>query len=300
MKSTIKQINADLPKETIKSYANNETTSSISLYLKEIGKYPVLTPDEEKKLAKRIANGDKIAREEFINSNLRLVVHIAKKYRNVKLDLDLLDLIQEGNLGLLKAVEMFDYTKNIKFSTYATWWIKRTILRAMVNNGDVIRLPVHLKERVLKYQVFQNNFYKNNGREATYIEVAEAMRLSQEEVKKIEAYVYHTISLNLPVKFEDDSGDELGDFIKDNNLTPEELSIRKSNREFLDVLISKSHLSEMETVVLKMRYDTDNDELKTLEYVAKKVGKSKERIRQIESKAIKKMKVRALIDEKRY
>lgn len=264
------------------------STSAISLYLKEIGQYPVLTPVEEQKLAKKIANSDNLAKEKFINSNLRLVVSIAKKYITDKLDF--LDLIQEGNLGLLKAVEMFDYSKRYKFSTYATWWIKQAILRAIANKGNSIRVPVHIQELINKYQSLQSNFYKGNMRYATDYEISIEMKISINEIKEVKSFIYSTVSLHTPISFENDA--ELGDFIKDGNLTPEEMIIN-SKKEALNVLISNSNLTEMEESVIRLRFDFVHDEFNTLKNVSKKLGITQERVRIIESKAMKKLRITA-------
>lgn len=270
------------------------STSAISLYLKEIGQYPVLTPVEEQKLAKKIANGDNLAKEKFINSNLRLVVSIAKKYITDKLDF--LDLIQEGNLGLLKAVEMFNYSKGYKFSTYATWWIKQAILRAIANKGNSIRVPIHIQALINKYQSLQSNFYKDNMRYATDYEISIEMKISINEIKEVKSFIYSTVSLHTPISFENDA--ELGDFIKDGNLTPEEMIIN-SKKEALDVLISNSNLTEMEESVIRLRFDFVHDEFNTLKNVSKKLGITQERVRIIESKAMKKLRITAKMKYKK-
>lgn len=270
------------------------STSAISLYLKEIGQYPVLTPVEEQKLAKKIANGDNLAKEKFINSNLRLVVSIAKKYITDKLDF--LDLIQEGNLGLLKAVEMFNYSKGYKFCTYATWWIKQAILRAIANKGNSIRVPIHIQALINKYQSLQSNFYKDNMRYATDYEISIEMKISINEIKEVKSFIYSTVSLHTPISFENDA--ELGDFIKDGNLTPEEMIIN-SKKEALDVLISNSNLTEMEESVIRLRFDFVHDEFNTLKNVSKKLGITQERVRIIESKAMKKLRITAKMKYKK-
>ena len=289
------KIYEELPDELITSDVDevNEdisATSAFSLYLREIGKYPLLTPIEEQELAKKIANGDEKAKDKFIKSNLRLVVSIAKKYLTEKFEL--LDLIQEGNLGLLRAVEMFDYTKGFKFSTYATWWIRQSILRAFANKGESIRIPIHIQELINKYQEIQNNFYKNNRRYATETEVSKEMQISEYEVKEIKSYIYNTISLNTPTTFEDDS--ELGDFIPDVKPTPEETFIREANMELLDILIANSNLKSREETVIRLRYDFKHHEVKPLERVAKELGVTKERVRMIEKKALTKLRLTAI------
>lgn len=264
-------------------------TSAISLYLNQIRKYPLLTSDEEKELAKRIANGDEQAREKFINSNLRLVVSIAKKYPTETFDL--LDLIQEGNLGLLKAVDMFDYTKGIKFSTYATWWIKRFILIAFANKGKTIRIPVYIQVLINKYKAFQNDFYKINRRYATVKETSKHLEISEFEVKELCSYMYTTASLNSPISFEDET--ELEDFIEDVKPTPEETLIKESKIESLDTLIKNSNLKGKEEDVIRLRYDFKTQQINGLDVVAKKLGITKERARMIEQKALTKLRLTA-------
>ena len=270
------------------------STSALSLYLREIGKYPVLTPIEEQELAKKIADGDKIAMDKFVKSNLQLVVSIAKKYRTEKFEL--LDLIQEGNLGLLKAVEMFDYTKGFKFSTYATAWIRQSILRALVTKSKFIRVPVHIQALINKYQEIQNDFYENNGRYATDAEVSMTLKIPEYEVKEIKSYIYNTISLNTPTSFEDDT--ELGDFIKDVKPTPEEEFIKESNVELLSVLIASSNLNVREEKVIRLRYDFEHHKIRPLDNVAKELGVTKERVRIIEKKALTKLRLTATATRK--
>ena len=264
-------------------------TSSVSSYLNEIAKFPVLTPEEEQELAK-IINTDEQAKKTFINCNLRLVVSIAKKFQTEKFEL--LDLIQEGNLGLLKAVEMFDYTKGFKFSTYATWWIRQAILRAFANKGETIKIPANIKKLINQYQTIQNNFYTINRRYATDYEIAEEMKITIYQVKDIRSYMYNTISLNLPISFDDDA--EIGDFIPDVNSNPEAAVVENSQTEMLEFLIENSNLKEREKIVIKLRYDFKNHKINSLEVVAKKLGITRERIRQIESRALKKLRTSAL------
>ena len=268
---------------------NTFFTTALSSYLKEIARYPSLTYAEEQELAKKIKNGDKEAKEKFINSNLKLVVFVAKKYQTEKFEL--LDLIQEGNMGLLKAVEMFDYTKGFKFSTYAIIWIKQYILRAYANKGNFIRVPIYIQTLIIKYKSVQKNFYILNGREANDVEVSKEMHISIDEVKELKSYMYNAVSLNSPVSTEDDS--ELGDFIQDIEPTPEEVFIKSSNRELLNFLIANSNLTELEKEVIKLRYNYESQDSKNLESVAKITKKNKERVRMIERKALTKLRYTA-------
>ena len=279
----------ELPAELITSDVGT-TTSAISLYLKEISKYPVLTPNEEQELARRISNGDMQAKEHFINSNLRLVVSIAKAYQTDKFEL--LDLIQEGNLGLLKAVDMFDYTKGFKFSTYATWWIRRSILKSLANKRESIKIPVRIQELINKYKIIQNNFYTVNRRYATDIEVSKKMNVSEDEVKKIRSYIYNTISLNTPISVEDDV--ELGDFIEDEKSNTEILLINNFNKEMIDTLIASSNLNAIEEKVIRLRYDLEKDTVNSLEVVAKAIGKTRESTNKIERKILQKLRAIAI------
>lgn len=264
--------------------------SALSFYLHEIGKYPILNIDEEQELAEKMANGDEQAREKFINSNLRLVVSVAKKYRTDKIEF--LDLIQEGNLGLLKAIEMYDYTKGFKFSTYATWWIRQAISRALANKCETIRIPVHVQELISKYQAAQSIFYQNNQRYASNAEISKEMGISEKEIEELKSYMYNTISLNSPVTVDEDS--EIGDFIKDTRETPEEQLMQESNVKNLEILIANSKLKPIEEKVIRLRYNFEQGEFNSLESVAEIIGKTKERTRTIEMKALARLKRNAI------
>ena len=282
-----------LPDELIPVNENAEDisiTSSTTLYLNEISRYPLLTYSEEQELAKKITEGDKEAKKKFINCNLRLVVSIAKKYIND--DFELLDLIQEGNIGLIKAVEMFDYTKKCKFSTYATWWIKQAILRAFANKSSTIRIPVHTQVLISKYKVIQKNYYITNKRYATETEISKEMGISEKEVRKLESYMHHIVSLNTPISLEDDT--ELMDLIPDNSPTTEEVFLAQSNIELLNALITESNLKEREQTVIKLRYGLESHKASTLENIAKVLGITKEGVRLIELKALRKMRYAAI------
>jgi len=292
MSSTLKKatgISQNLPNETDTNdiILQDNTSFAISitaLYLREIGKYPVLTPSEENELVKKIANGDTQAKELFIQSNLRLVVSIAKRYTTE--NIELLDLIQEGNLGLMKAVELFDYTKGFKFSTYATWWIKQAILRALSKN-DVIRVPANIRDLINKYQTLQDNFYKENERYATEAEISEMMGKPVDVVKEIQSYIYNTVSLETTISPEGDA--VLGDFIPSTDLTPEEMFVVASKKDVLEILISNSNLEKIEETVIRMFFDFEHHKSNSTETVAKKLRKSKKCVTSIKLKALKKL-----------
>lgn len=260
--------------------------SVISLYLKEIGQYPVLTPVEEIELAQKIAKGDNRAKEKFINSNLRLVVYTARRYKHT--GLDLLDLIQDGNIGLLKAVDAFDYTRGVKFSTYATYWIKQEILRAIYNKKELIRIPINMQVSIKQYQTIQDNYLKKYMRNATDIEISTEMNISIEEVAEIKSFIYNTVSLNKTVS--SDGETELGDFIVDTDLTPEEVMLENFDKEFWDRLLENSNLDAREKLIIKMRYGFENETCAELKTIAERLGISKERVRVLELRAIKKLK----------
>ena len=286
MDSTIKH--ESLSEEQTNVEEKSENTDALSMYLREIGQYPTLTADEEKEIFKRISNGDSDAREFFCNCNLRLVVSVAKSFQNEKVEL--LDLIQQGNLGLLHAVEKFDYTKGFKFSTYAVCWIRQSILIYMYNNGNMIRIPVQMQVIINKYQSIQKSWYLRDGRLPSDCEAAEEMKISVNKVNEIKSYIYNVISLNTPIS--EDEGSEFGDFIPDNSLTPEEIYIKKIRRTLLDELIASSDLNEIEEKVLRMRY-TSNNEFCDLYSIAKQLKVTRERIRKLEASALRKIRCRS-------
>lgn len=260
------------------------TTDAISLYMAEIAQYPILSAEEEKELAVKIANGDKAAKEKFIKSNLRLVVSVANRYKDKKFDM--LDLIQEGNMGLLKAVELFDHTKGWRFSTYATWWIKQSILRGIATKSDPIRIPDKVKQELYQVQIAKQHIYLKKGRTATDNEIVKETKISLRELKRIKEFTYSVSSLNVR-NVDDDT--EWEDNLPDGKLTPEEFVLLKSKRESLENLISESNLSEQELLVINRRYDLKGNEFRTLEEISKEMHRSKERIRMIETKALRKM-----------
>ncbi|AYV96063.1 RNA polymerase sigma factor RpoD [Fusobacterium necrophorum] len=256
----------------------------IKMYLREIGQIPLLTHKEELELAKKALEGDEFANKRLIEANLRLVVSIAKKHTNR--GLKLLDLIQEGNIGLMKAVEKFEYTKGYKFSTYATWWIRQAITRAIADQGRTIRIPVHMIETINKIKKEARIYLQETGKDATPEILAERLGMEVEKVKSIQEMNQDPISLETPVGSEEDS--ELGDFVEDQKmLTPYELTNRSLLREQLDSVLGS--LSSREEKVLRYRYGLDDGSPKTLEEVGKIFKVTRERIRQIEVKALRKL-----------
>lgn len=256
----------------------------IKMYLREIGKIPLLSHDEELEYAKRALEGDDWAQKQLVEANLRLVVSIAKKHTNR--GLKLLDLIQEGNIGLMKAVEKFEYTKGYKFSTYATWWIRQAITRAIADQGRTIRIPVHMIETINKIKKEARIYLQETGKDATPEVLAERLGMEVEKVKAIQEMNQDPISLETPVGSEEDS--ELGDFVEDQKmLNPYELTNRSLLREQLDGVLNT--LSSREERVLRYRYGLDDGSPKTLEEVGKIFKVTRERIRQIEVKALRKL-----------
>ena len=259
---------------------------SVKMYLKEIGKYDLLKPEDEPKLAKRILEGDEEAKNTLINANLRLVVNIAKHY--VGRGMLFLDLIQEGNLGLMKAVDKFDYEKGFKFSTYATWWIRQAITRAIADQARTIRIPVHMVETINKMTRIQRQLIQELGREPTAEEISEAMggELTPKRIREIQRIAMEPVSLETPIGEEDDS--HLGDFIEDKESeSPVEYTTRQLLKEELYGILKD--LSPREERVIRLRYGLDDNHPKTLEEVGKEFNVTRERIRQIEAKALKKL-----------
>ena len=256
----------------------------VRMYLKEIGKVPLLTSDEEVELAKRIADGDDEAKKQLSEANLRLVVSIAKRY--VGRGMKFLDLIQEGNLGLIKAVEKFDYTKGYKFSTYATWWIRQAITRAIADQARTIRIPVHMVETINRLLRTQRQLVQDLGREPTVEELAEELKLPVARVREIQKISQEPVSLETPIGEEDDS--HLGDFIQDDHMpVPMDAAAATLLREQLTEVMSS--LTEREQRVLRLRFGMDDGKARTLEEVGKEFDVTRERIRQIEAKALRKL-----------
>ncbi len=256
----------------------------VRMYLKEIGKIPLLTPEREMYLAEQISLGDKKAKDELIEANLRLVVSIAK--RHVGKGMYFLDLIQEGNLGLIKAVEKFDYSKGYKFSTYATWWIRQAITRAIADQARTIRIPVHMVETIHKVSRTTRQLLQELGREPTTDEVAEALGMTADKVREIMKIAQDPVSLETPIGEEEDS--HLGDFVEDNDSpAPSDSASYSLLREQLCNILHT--LTPREEQVIKLRFGLEDGRPRTLEEVGKKFEITRERIRQIEAKALRKL-----------
>ena len=256
----------------------------VRMYLREIGKIPLLSFDEELELAKRVINGDEEAKQKLAESNLRLVVSIAKKY--VGRGMLFLDLIQEGNMGLIKAVEKFDYTKGYKFSTYATWWIRQAITRAIADQARTIRIPVHMVETINKLIRTSRHLLQQLGREPTPEEIAQEMEIPVEKVMEIQKIAQDPVSLETPIGEEDDS--HLGDFIQDEDSpAPQDSAAYTLLKEQLEEVMNT--LTPREAKVLKLRFGLEDGRARTLEEVGREFQVTRERIRQIEAKALRKL-----------
>jgi len=285
----------DLDRETKKSGDNllsdiprgDPTLDSVQMYLREIGQYTLISAHEEKELAKRIEKGDDEATKLLAKANLRLVVSIAKKYIGRSPDLTLLDLIQEGNLGLFKAVEKFDWNKGFKFSTYATWWIRQSITRALADQSRTIRIPVHMVETIAKYKQVVRRLSQDLGREPLPEEIATEMNLEVEKIHQIEQINQNTVSLEKPVGDDDDKS-TLGEFIPDDKIiSPDNESSRRILSDQIKEILNDLSLKERK--ILEMRYGLTDGVMRTLEEVGQEFGVTRERIRQIEAKAHEKI-----------
>lgn len=286
----------ELPKENEISEKELQTAGffedhlpdSVQMYLKEIGKTPLLTLEEEKTLAKRIEKGDEEARRRFIQANLRLVVSIAKRYVNRTPNLSILDLVQEGNIGLSRAVEKFDYRRGFKFSTYATWWIRQAITRALADQSRTIRIPVHMVETISKYTQAKRRLSQELGRDPLPEEIAVEMGIAVDKIHHIQKISQDIVSLESPVG-EDDEDSTLSEFIPDErSLTPSQIASQTLLKErIMDILVD---LTPREQKILKMRFGLEDGIAHTLEEVGKEFGVTRERIRQIEAKALLRIK----------
>ncbi len=265
--------------------AKNKTSDPVKMYLREIGRIPLLNADQEKQAAKEYMAGSKEAKDLLINSNLRLVVSIAKKY--VGRGLPFLDLIQEGNCGLIKAVEKFDYTKGFKFSTYATWWIRQSITRAIADQAKTIRIPVHMTETINKLTRIQRQLIQDLGRDPLPEEIAEKMDgMKADRVREIQRIALDPVSLETPIGEEDDS--HLGDFIEDKtSVSPSDYTTNQLLKD--EIALALNTLTAREEQVLQLRYGLIDGKTRTLEEVGKEFQVTRERIRQIEAKALRKL-----------
>ena len=288
----IEEVVAEPTEEEINRALNIEAddtiaSDSVQIYLREIGKTSLLTRDEEKELAKKIEKGDLEGRNKLIQANLRLVVSIAKRYVGRSPNLTLLDLIQEGNIGLARAVDKFDYRRGFKFSTYATWWIRQAITRALADQSRTIRIPVHMVETISKYTQVKRRLFQDLGREPLPEEIASEMGVDIEKVRHIIKISQDTIPFETPVGDEDE-GSTLGDFIEDEKgLTPvQSASLRLLGDQIKEVI---NDLQPREQKILRMRFGLDDGVTHTLEEVGNEFGVTRERIRQIEFKALEKI-----------
>ena len=265
---------------------SSELPDNVQIYLKEIGKTPLLSSPDEREIAKRVTQGDEEARQRLIKANLRLVVSIAKRYVNRSPQLSILDLIQEGNLGLFRAVQKFDYTKGFKFSTYATWWIRQAITRALADYSRTIRIPVHMVETISKYTQAKRKLMQELGREPLAEEVATEMGTDVEKIHHIQKISQEVVSLESPVGEEEDS--TLSEFIEDEKtLSPDQSVSRELLKDQIKSVLND--LTEREQKILELRFGLSDDVTHTLEEVGKVFGVTRERIRQIEAKALEKI-----------
>ena len=278
-----------LEKKKLQHRRSDASYDSVQMYLREIGQYPLLNAAMERDLAKRILQGDEEARSILARSNLRLVVSIAKKYVNRSPDLTLLDLIQEGNLGLFKAVDKFDYTKGFKFSTYATWWIRQAITRALADQSRTIRIPVHMVETIAKYKQKVRELSQHLGRDPLPEEIAAEMSIEVDKIYTIQKIKQDTVSLESPVGDDDDERSTLGSFIADESISsPDQDASRRILSEQMGAILEE--LSPKERKILEMRNGlTDEGICFTLEEVGREFGVTRERIRQIEAKALERI-----------
>lgn len=275
----------DIEREVIEDLINQVSVDDpVKMYLKDIGKVPLLTQEEEVELAKKVLEGDETAKNKLCEANLRLVVSIAKRYSG-KNGLTFLDLIQEGNIGLLKAVEKFDYTKGFRFSTYATWWIRQSITRAMADQARTIRIPVHMVETINRLGRASKKLLQELGREPTVEEIAKVMEIPIERVTEIQKIAQDPLSLEDPVGDEDS---KVGDYVPDEtSIMPDEAATNSMLKNQIMTVIET--LTPREQKVIRLRYGLDDGNTKTLEQVGQEFNVTRERIRQIEAKALRKL-----------
>jgi RNA polymerase primary sigma factor len=286
----------EISKKELEEATRIETAAlpdAVQMYLKEIGKTPLLTGEQERELAKRAEKGDEEARQQLIRANLRLVVSIAKRYIHRSPNLSILDLIQEGNIGLSRAVEKFDYRRGFKFSTYATWWIRQAITRALADQSRTIRIPVHAVEAIAKYTQTKRKMAQELGREPLTEEIAIEMGVAPEKIRHIQRISQEVLSLEAPIGEEEEES-VLGEFIRDEkSLTPAQLAAQALlKNQIREILID---LSPREQEILKLRFGLEDGITHTLEEVGKKFGVTRERVRQIEAKALAKIKAHTKI-----
>lgn len=258
--------------------------NSIKLYMREMGQFSMLSADEEIKLANRIAEGDQSAKNELVEANLRLVVSLARHYQGCGLSYQ--DLIQEGNIGLIKAAEKFDVSKGFRFSTYASWWIKQALSRAIADQSRTIRIPVHMTENINKFKKTERELLSKLNREPKVKEIADAMGISEKQAKEIQSYIVEPTSLDIQVGDDDDT--TIGSFIEDTHfVNPESAYIKESNGDVVNAVLDT--LSDREANILRLRFGIGGKKAMTLEEVGKEYGLTRERIRQIEAKALRKL-----------
>ena len=258
--------------------------NSIKIYMREMGQFSMLSADEEVKLAHRIAEGDQSAKNELVEANLRLVVSLARHYQGCGLSYQ--DLIREGNIGLIKAAEKFDVSKGFRFSTYASWWIKQALSRAIADQSRTIRIPVHMTENINKFKKAERELLSQLNREPKIKEIADAMGISEKQAKEIQSYIVEPTSLDIQVGDDDDT--TIGSFVEDTHfVNPESAYIKESNGDVVNAVLDT--LSDREANILRLRFGIGGKKAMTLEEVGKEYGLTRERIRQIEAKALRKL-----------
>ena len=285
MENEMFEIVDDDTEKIVETASDVMTENSMKLYMREMGKIDMLSADEEHRLAVLVANGDQDARNQLVEANLRLVCSLAKHYQGCGLTYQ--DLIQEGNIGLIKAAEKFDAEKGFRFSTYATWWIKQAISRAIADQARTIRVPVHMAENVNKVKKIERQLLAELQHEPTNAEIAKVMKMSEEQIAEIKSYMTDTTSLDIQVG-DDDDGTTIGSFVEDTHfVNPADAYAEAANGEMVDMVLST--LSDREANIIRMRFGIGQDRAMTLEEVGKEFSLTRERIRQIEAKALRKL-----------